>query len=297
MQVPGESVADYVAELKRLATCCEFGDHLEETLRDQLVCGMHNQGILKRLLAEPDLTYAKAVEVASGMEVAEKTTQRLRGPELAVQHLGKTKGSQSAKSSSQGQCYRCGSTKHAAATCKFREVICHHCQKRGHIAKVCRSRKQGTGPAQGQRPSQNRMHHTTMDSQEGALPLFHLGVRNSDPITVDVSVDGKIIKMEVDTGAVKMEVDTGAAVSLITEQQQQELFPTAVLSHSKVTLRTYTAERLPVVGEMHVHVQYGDQTSNLPLLVVRGVGPALLGGKRLVTTHLPGLGQDCLQYD
>ena len=156
MQVPGESVADYVAELKRLATCCEFGDHLEETLRDQLVCGMHNQGILKRLLAEPDLTYAKAVEVASGMEVAEKTTQRLRGPELAVQHVGKTKGSQSAKSSSQGQCYRCGSTKHAAATCKFREVSCHHCQKRRHMAKVWRSRKQGTGPAQGQRLSQNQ---------------------------------------------------------------------------------------------------------------------------------------------
>ena len=57
-----------------------------------------------------------------------------------------------------------------------------------------------------------------------------------------------------------MEVDTGATVSLITEQQQQELFPTAVLRHSK-PLRTYRAERLPVVGEMHVHVQYSDQTS------------------------------------
>ena len=34
MQVPGKSVADYVAELKRLATHCEFGDHLEENLRD-----------------------------------------------------------------------------------------------------------------------------------------------------------------------------------------------------------------------------------------------------------------------
>ena len=50
MQAPGESVADYVAELKRLATRCEFGDHLEETLQDRLVCGMHNQGILKRLI-------------------------------------------------------------------------------------------------------------------------------------------------------------------------------------------------------------------------------------------------------
>ena len=103
------------------------------------------------------------------------------------------------------------------------------------------------------------------------MPLLHLGVRNSNSITVDVAVPGKTIKMEV---------DTGAAVSFVTEQQHQELFPTAVLCHSNVTyvtLRTYTADRLPVVGEIHVHVQYGDQTSDLPLLVVRGVGPALLG--------------------
>ena len=83
-----------------------------------------------------------------------------------------------------------------------------------------------------------------------------------------------------------MEVDTEAAVSLITEQQQQELFPMAVLRHSKVTSRTYTAKRLPVVGEMHVHVQYCDQTSDLPLLVVRGVGPALLGRGQLQHTCL-----------
>ena len=82
------------------------------------------------------------------------------------------------------------------------------------------------------------------------MPLFHLGVRNSKPITVDVTVDGKNIEMEV---------DTGAAVFLITEQQQQELFPTAVLHHSKVSLRTYTADRLPVVGEMRIHVQYDEQ--------------------------------------
>ena len=50
-------------------------------------------------------------------------------------------------------------------------------------------------------------------------------------------------------------VDTGAALSLITEQQQQELFPSAMPQHSDVTFRTYTAECLPMVGEMKVHVQ------------------------------------------
>ena len=33
-----ESVAKYVAELHKLATHCEFGEHLQEALRDRLVC-------------------------------------------------------------------------------------------------------------------------------------------------------------------------------------------------------------------------------------------------------------------
>lgn len=39
-----ESVTEYVAELKKLARNCNFGQHLEEALRDRLVCGMRSQG-------------------------------------------------------------------------------------------------------------------------------------------------------------------------------------------------------------------------------------------------------------
>ena len=35
----GESVAEYLAELRRLAARCAFGNYLEEALRDRLVCG------------------------------------------------------------------------------------------------------------------------------------------------------------------------------------------------------------------------------------------------------------------
>lgn len=48
---------------------------------------------------------------------------------------------------------------------------------------------------------------------EETLPLFHLGSQTVKPITVDVEIEGQTVQMEV---------DTGAAVSLITEQQQQE---------------------------------------------------------------------------
>ena len=38
-QAVGESIAEYMAELRRLTTHCNYRDHLEEALRDRLVCG------------------------------------------------------------------------------------------------------------------------------------------------------------------------------------------------------------------------------------------------------------------
>ena len=43
VQAMGESISEYVAELKRLANNCLFGQYLDEALRDRLVCGMRSQ--------------------------------------------------------------------------------------------------------------------------------------------------------------------------------------------------------------------------------------------------------------
>ena len=45
-----ESVAEFLAELRRLAMHCDFKTHLNEALRDKLVCGLHNSSIQKKLL-------------------------------------------------------------------------------------------------------------------------------------------------------------------------------------------------------------------------------------------------------
>ncbi|XP_069134399.1 uncharacterized protein [Argopecten irradians] len=50
-----ESVADYVVGLKKLAARCEYGNFLQQALRDRLVCGLRNEFIQKKLLAVKDL--------------------------------------------------------------------------------------------------------------------------------------------------------------------------------------------------------------------------------------------------
>ena len=72
-QAVGESIADYVAELRRLTTHCGYAaGQLEEALRDRLVCGLRNVSTQKKLLTEADLTLAKAIKIAQGMEAADK---------------------------------------------------------------------------------------------------------------------------------------------------------------------------------------------------------------------------------
>ena len=54
-----ESVAEYIAELRKLALHCEFGEFLKDALRDGLVCGLRNADVQKQLLAQTDLTLDK----------------------------------------------------------------------------------------------------------------------------------------------------------------------------------------------------------------------------------------------
>ena len=56
----GENVSTYVAELRKLSEHCNFGDTLNDLLRDRLVCGISDQRMQRRLLSEPELTFAKA---------------------------------------------------------------------------------------------------------------------------------------------------------------------------------------------------------------------------------------------
>ena len=51
-QQVGESIATYVAELRRLATDCAFNVHFTKALRDKFVCGLRSEATQQHLLAE-----------------------------------------------------------------------------------------------------------------------------------------------------------------------------------------------------------------------------------------------------
>ena len=63
-QREGESIAEYMAALRKLSTHCDLKTYLNEALRDRLVCGLRSESIQRRLLAENELSLQKAMELS-----------------------------------------------------------------------------------------------------------------------------------------------------------------------------------------------------------------------------------------
>ena len=149
----GESVSTFMTELRQSSQHCEFGESLNDMLRDRLVCGINDSRIQRRLFSEPNLTFQKAFDLALAMEIADKDTQDMQKAthfqhsdvHVLQQHKSSLKKKSfpvSSRSSSVtgSHCYRCG-TSHLGQSCWAKEVICHYCHKKGHISKVCRSKR------------------------------------------------------------------------------------------------------------------------------------------------------------
>ena len=65
----GETINELVIELRLVAWTFSFGNFLEETLRDRLICDLAHCGTQKKLLTEKDLTLQKAIEMATAAEM------------------------------------------------------------------------------------------------------------------------------------------------------------------------------------------------------------------------------------
>ena len=214
----GESVSTFVVELRAIAEFCNFGDTLKLMIRDRLVCGINDENTQRLLLAEKELTYDKASEIARSQEAAAQNVLTLRGmrnrvgpsptqgppmePINAVksgkQPAGQaTPGDQRHTRDSTKPCYRCGNTGHKPAQCKFLKAKCHGCGKVGHLKKVCR----------GSKPQENvGTVEDTSDPTQEQYTLYQLDDTplpkpRENPYKVTLSIEGKSVLMDIDTGA------------------------------------------------------------------------------------------------
>ncbi|KAL1417874.1 hypothetical protein MTO96_006047 [Rhipicephalus appendiculatus] len=85
-QQDGESVREYIADLRRLAKNCYFGDSLNRMLRDLIVCGIRDDDARRCLLTRKKLTVEQAEEFTMASEKALDDVRDMREglPETTV---------------------------------------------------------------------------------------------------------------------------------------------------------------------------------------------------------------------
>ena len=266
-QTANETIAEYLAALRQAALHCKFAAFLDEALRDRFVGGLRTEAMQKRLLSETDLTLTNAVKLAQGMESADRNTRSFKGTDPAIRTLsGRTGGKKQ-------PCYRCGKTTHMPSDCRFKDAECHACGKKGHIAPVCRSKPKSQAKGNPHPKKYPKKYGTNRvqeqdDSETEEFHLFKFKETRPSPIQVSLKIEGKPLTMEL---------DTRAAVSIISEATRRAMFQDLKLRESSIVLKTYTDEPMQVTGQLNVHVQYGNQTEPLVLVVVAGDGPSLFG--------------------
>ena len=304
----GESIPNYIAELRKLTEDCNFCENcLPDLLRDRLVVGINDETIQKRLLSESTLDFQKAKDIAVGMDSAAKnarditrsvtsTLQAEKPQEASVHHLKskskpfKAKGQVQPKKTLQPsyekrsykkQCYRCNGY-HDPDKCKFKGATCHFCKKVGHISPACK--------AKSKQHSTHHMNDFVPDSVEsedlGVYTLFCMQ-ETKTPTEKPLSVQMKVNKKT----EMNFEIDTGSSASVMSENTYKELLENRVLVNklepSSAVLTTYGKEIIPVQGTVLLDLEYeGKSFKEMPILVVQGVGPTLIGRKWLKVIKL-----------
>ena len=301
-QGPHESIAAYIAELRRLAQYCEFGTQLEDMLCDRLVIGVRDDVLRRKLMTQSDTSFKKAQEIAIAHETAVRDagTVAVTRPtgtsevhSVSHQHRHQTHRSKSRPSTPTVQpCAGCGGS-HRRTDCRFRQATCRTCQKVGHISTVCRSKGSSQKPGSSGRDGSTASAHVVSGSDYEAFVLsgdgVHRPVHNDDmqptpPIIVPITLGDK---------STQMHVDTGADYSCITLDTYDKLWSRTASSQKPVpqihpftkNLRAYTGECVPVVGKIKVHANVAGHAAFLPLLVVESSGPNLLGRNWIKALH------------
>ena len=254
VQQEKESVADYIAELRKLSKTRNFGDYLDTALQDQLVCGLNELTTQKELLCIKDLTLTIAIDKARAAETVNREVKNLPTDAEALKISGQ-----------QYSCARCGRQGHTSTTCFYRNKHCRVCNKLGHASAVCWHNQPQEPPV---KPQQKRTTtkqpskptHTVVatmsDSDEEEFDSKQLSVhktssRHTNKLTTVLQVEGI---------ALEMEVDTGAELSTIPAYIYQQRLRNIKLHPSTVRLHQYDGSTIPVKGEIKVVVSTGEQS-------------------------------------
>ncbi|XP_038116888.1 uncharacterized protein LOC119769064 [Culex quinquefasciatus] len=276
-----EPIEGFVLRLREQGNLCEYGDHLEEEIKEQLFEKGVSDDLRATILNKPQMTLAETIEAGRSLE----TIGKHRKTTMFSPQLEEVYKVSRSKNNIKGKCYRCGRSGHFAndESCPALNRKCERCGHVGHFKKRCNTKqrkKEGKWRRQvmsDSYDSDDSKQQSGSDSEEENVQyLFAM-----EPVEEAKAV------CTVGGVSVKWVVDSGAGVNVIDRQTWERLKEKEVsVSHQstgvRATLKTYAGQNVTVAGMFCSQLATKKKTVRAEIYVVEDGTCCLLGRKTAV---------------
>lgn len=284
-----ESIQQWAARVRSLATHCAFGNELNVVLRDKFIMGLDDTRIMEKIFEEDAaVEFDKIIQIANS-HIGKTGTKseffkeevffhqmknqrgQLRGSAKPIRNQSHEDGrAQKTSSSREGTptmlCQICGRTNHRQDKCRFKNYACNICKQLGHLAKMCEMNKRNH--------YLEELDDTSIDNEfdEAVDTLFKLHSENENKklgaIKLNVSINHKNFIFEL---------DTGASVSVVSYDFWKKHLSEFVINEPQKALMSYDGSIIKPKGYIKVNICYKTSTKEIELYVIVKGGPPLLG--------------------
>lgn len=195
-QKEGQTIADFVTELREQAAKCEFTcqckkSYMDREIRDRLITGVADVKLRNRLLDQKDVTLVSVLQMCQNYEATREGSKELDKSVVSCVQTEETK-EVCTVSGQERRCFSCGFAPFNNAhkeLCPAKNIICRGCNEKGHYQRTCRKNRKPTVAGRKVR---------AITQLSGTFMVN--GVKSKKWIR-KYNVNGRVIPFKVDTGA------------------------------------------------------------------------------------------------
>lgn len=310
----GQSLENFVINLKSQANKCQFGDLKDDLVKCMLICGINNGETRQKLLQEDEMTLEKAINLCKVMEQtrdqARSIENRNKSDVAPVDRIN-TKfsgGSRSANTTeAKGRSRDRRTPTSRTSTSKTRSwstgrqqqnhnqttggklvVNCSRCGSTHQInqcpafGKECYKCKKKNHFGIMCRKYNNRQVNSLQQSgsdSENSLYVGSIDNVGAGQTSLNIStIETWYTKLLINNVEVNFKLDTGAMVNILSLKTFNNLkIPQNVLKPTSVTLKAYTGDNVNVIGVCNIKCMKDNRYHDVEFYVVNSNAESLLG--------------------
>lgn len=325
-----EKVGMFAMRLRLQAEKCDFGDTIEDNIKDQIIEKCLSTKMRRELLKLGDTNLDKVLRSAKIFEAIEEQSKTFdhsdkHGP---MENVNKIEWKSNFKQNTtnkhqQIECSRCGYTGHRSSDekCPARGKNCNKCNGRNHFSRKCRSNNKrprpfDNKPAQPKRYADSKAEvkqesdeppakKTNADSDETVKMIENYQSNMKDDYIFCINTDSVAeneIKCKIGGIDVAATIDSGTKYNVMDVEAWEYLKANNVdvLDQQNAASRTFTAyggHKLTVVGIFEAFIETTHQKRLAVFYVVKDYGKILIGYETGIPLGVLKIGENVNQLE